>query len=128
MKSSALNTDKQEFTPDDIRYTTHDGKLYAIALGWPEDGELVAHTLYKGNPYLAVDRSAMSSCHRIAHAKLQWEQRGDGLHLQLPAQKPEADESAYVFRITPAPANNGCPSPATSPKTISDTEASPSQP
>ncbi len=33
--SSAKNSDRQEFTAEDIRFTTHNGALYAIALGWP---------------------------------------------------------------------------------------------
>jgi alpha-L-fucosidase len=32
--TSAMDTDRQEFTPEDIRYTTHNDALYAIALGW----------------------------------------------------------------------------------------------
>jgi alpha-L-fucosidase len=106
VKSSALNTDKQEFTAEDIRYTTRDGKLYAIALGWPAAGKLLIHTLYKGNPYLA---GAVCEVSLLGSSEeLQWQQREDGLHLQLPAQKPDPDESAYVFRITSAPASGRC--------------------
>ena len=49
--SSALNTDAQEFTPQDIRFTTRGGVLYAIALGWPAGGELRIRSLARGLPY-----------------------------------------------------------------------------
>lgn len=105
VKSSALNTDKQEFTPQDIRFTTHGAALYAIALGWPANGEILIHTLFHDTPYLAspiCDVKLLGS-----NAVLKWEQTTDGLHLHLPAQKPQADEGSYVFRITHAQ-SGGC--------------------
>jgi len=36
-------------TAEDIRFTTKDGVLYAIALGWPRDGLLRIHTLAEGS-------------------------------------------------------------------------------
>ena len=50
--SSAKYSDQQEFTAEDIRFTTHNGALYAIALGWPASGELRIRSLWKGLPYL----------------------------------------------------------------------------
>ena len=47
--SSAMYSDQQQFTPQDIRFTTHNRALYAIALGWPKSGT-PDHTLWKGNP------------------------------------------------------------------------------
>jgi alpha-L-fucosidase len=35
----------QPMTPDDIRFTTQGGALYAIALGWPRDGVMRIQTL-----------------------------------------------------------------------------------
>jgi alpha-L-fucosidase len=95
VSSSALNTDKQEFTPNDIRFTTHNGALYAIALGWPASGKLHIHTLYRANPYLSGPVCSVDLLG--TQGKLTWTQEDDGLHIQLPAKAP--DEPAFVFRI-----------------------------
>jgi len=111
--TSALNTDRQEFTPDDVRYTTRNGALYAIALGWPASGELRLRTLFRGNPYLA---SAVCSVQLLgSNPPLTWTQQEDGLHIQLPAAKP--DEPAFVFRIQESKnARTACAAASTSSK------------
>ncbi len=43
--SSAKNSDQQEFTSEDIRFTTNNGALYAIALGWPANSEMRIRSL-----------------------------------------------------------------------------------
>jgi len=93
--SSAANTDRQEFTPQDVRFTTQNGALYAIALGWPTNGKLRLHTLWSGTPYLS---GAVCSVQLLGStAQLTWSQRDDGLYIKLPETKP--DEQAFVFRI-----------------------------
>ncbi len=99
--SSALNTDRQVYTPQDIRFTTHGDTLYAIALGWPESGKLRVHSLWAGTPYL---RGPVCTIQLLGtNERLTWKQRDDGLYIDLPNVKPE--EPAFVFRIT-QPANN----------------------
>ncbi len=93
--SSALNTDKQEFTPADIRFTTNNGALYAIALGRPASGDLHIHSLYRGAPYLGVPVCSVNLLG--TGGELKWTQEDDGLHIAFPATAPE--EAAYVFRI-----------------------------
>ncbi len=93
--SSALDTDNQEFTAADIRYTTHNGALYAIALGWPDGSELRLRSLYRGNPYLSSNVCSVQLLGK--DGELEWRQQEDGLHVQLPAKRP--DEPAYTFRI-----------------------------
>ncbi len=93
--SSALDTDRQEYTAEDIRYTTHDGALYAIALGWPAGGELRLHSLYRGNPYLSGEVCSVRLLG--TEGDLQWTLEDDGLHIKLPGTKP--DELAFTFRI-----------------------------
>jgi alpha-L-fucosidase len=93
--SSAKNTDKQEFTPEDIRFTTQGAVLYAIALGIPANGELRVHTLWKGNPYL---KGAVCSVELLgSRNKIAWTQAEDGLRIELPQDPP--DEPALTFRI-----------------------------
>jgi alpha-L-fucosidase len=93
--SSALDTDIQQYTPEDIRFTTNNGALYAIALGRPASGELHIHTLYGGAPYLPGPVCSVSLLG--ASGELAWTQMDDGLHIKLPAAMP--DEPAFVFRI-----------------------------
>ena len=50
--STAKNSDIQAYTPEDIRFTTRDGNLYATALGWPASGQLRIQVLGSGLPYL----------------------------------------------------------------------------
>ncbi|MDE3162493.1 MAG: alpha-L-fucosidase [Acidobacteriota bacterium] len=104
VKSHALYTDQQQFTPEDIRFTTHNGALYAIALGWPAGGTLRVHTLWQGTPYL---NGPVCSVQLLGSPdKLVAEQRTDGLYIQLPAQAP--DEPAYAFRILTRSASGTC--------------------
>jgi alpha-L-fucosidase len=83
------------FTAQDIRFTTKNGNLYAIALGWPEDGELTIRALSTAGKMRVKTVALLGS-----NKKVTWNQQADGLHLQLPA-KPKSDY-AYSFRITPA--------------------------
>ena len=47
--SSDFNEGKaRPYTSEDIRFTTKDDKLYAVAMGWPETGKLTIKTLAKG--------------------------------------------------------------------------------
>jgi alpha-L-fucosidase len=90
-----LNTDRQEYTAEDIRYTTHNGALYAIALGWPAGGELRLHTLYRGNPYLGDEICSVRLLGSSSDLSSTLED--DGLHIKLPQTKP--DEPAFTFRL-----------------------------
>lgn len=93
--STARNSDRQQFTSQDIRFTTHNGALYAIALGWPQGGDLRIHTLFRGTPYL---EGPVCGIQLLGSPQpLQWSQQTDGLHILLPAKQP--DEPAYTFRI-----------------------------
>ena len=98
VKSSAKNSDRQQYTPADIRFTTHNGALYAIALGWPASGKLRIHVLWRGTPYL---RGPVCSVRLLGSSgALSFSQKSDGLYLDLPKAKP--DEPAYAFRILSA--------------------------
>lgn len=106
VKSSAKNSDLQQYTSADIRFTTHDGALYAIALGWPADNTLRVHSLWRKTPYLP---GPVCSVRLLgSDAALGFSQKEDGLYIDLPKTKP--DEAAYVFRIAAAKGNaaGGC--------------------
>lgn len=83
------------FSSQDIRFTTKNGKLYAIVLGWPTDGQIVVHSLDKSSGYKVGDISLLGSS-----IKIDWKQQADGLHIDgLPAKAPGM--YAYSFEITP---------------------------
>jgi alpha-L-fucosidase len=73
------------YTADDIRFTTKGKTLYAIALGWPENGKMIIKSLAK-----TVD-SAQNKINRIEllgyKGKLNFEQTADGLTVNLPDKK-----------------------------------------
>jgi alpha-L-fucosidase len=93
--SSAKDSDRQEFTPEDVRFTTHNGALYAIALGWPATGELRVRSLALGLPYL---KTPVCGVTLLGSAEpISFHQERDGLHILLPKAPP--DEPAFTFRI-----------------------------
>jgi alpha-L-fucosidase len=79
------------FTAQDLRFTTHNGLLYAIELGWPTNGESVIHSL----PATGVQ---VQEVRLLGYdGKLHWRQQPDGLHITLPGAP--VGEYAYTFRI-----------------------------
>ena len=88
------DTNLRPYTPEDFRFTTKGDVLYVIGLAWPTNGEAVIHSLAPsvgGQPVQSVGLLG-------SDAKLQFEQRADGLHVRLPAQVP--GKFAYVLRLT----------------------------
>jgi len=111
--TTAMNSDRQQYTPADIRFTTHRGTLYAVALGWPAGGTLRIHSLWRGTPYL---RGPICSVRLLGSPDaLAFSQKDDGLYISLPKTAP--DEPAFTFQIlssggsgcknSPAPSGSG---------------------
>jgi len=88
------DTDTENYKPEDFRFTTKGGVLYAIGLAWPTNGEAVIHSLARTVGTEPVQSVALLG----SDAKLQFEQRPDGLHVQLPGQAPA--KYAYALRVT----------------------------
>jgi len=103
--TSAKDSDRQEFTAQDIRFTTRNGTLYAIALGWPASGELRIRSLADGLPYF---RGPVCQVKLLGTSEtIPFHQDSDGLHLSLPAQPPR--EPAFAFRIMePSDGSGSC--------------------
>ncbi|MFB3827748.1 MAG: alpha-L-fucosidase [Bryobacteraceae bacterium] len=81
---------------EDIRFTRKGNRLFAIALGWPEDGKLRIRTLKQGA------RIASGGIAKISllgsQAPVRWKQTAEALEVQLPAEKP--CKHAYALRLT----------------------------
>jgi len=85
--------DVARYTPEDFRFTARGDTLYAIGLAWPSSGEAVVRSLAAtagGAPVQSVTLVGPNST-------LRFDQRADGLHIQLPAQPPSP--FAYSLRI-----------------------------
>jgi alpha-L-fucosidase len=81
------------FTDEDIRFTTRDGELYAIALGWPESGILPIKSLS-----LSAYNVEIKSVELIGFdGDLKWDRTDTALEINLPENKP--CEHAFVFKI-----------------------------
>jgi alpha-L-fucosidase len=88
------DTDTAKYTAEDFRFTTKGDDVYAIGLAWPTSREAVIHSLAKTVGTEPVQSVAMLG----GDAKLRFEQRADGVHVQLPAEAPA--KHAYVLRLT----------------------------
>ena len=87
------DTDTAHYTAEDFRFTTKDHALYAIGLAWPTTGEAVIRSLAA-----TVGSQSVQSVSLLGtDAKPTFQQRPDGLHVQLPAQPPA--KYAYVLRV-----------------------------
>jgi alpha-L-fucosidase len=84
------------FTADDIRFTTKGKTLYAIALGWPGEKGSLIKSLAASSPQLNGEKITSVSMPGYTD-KLNWQQTGEGLKVQMPAQQP--GKNAVVFKI-----------------------------
>ncbi|MGA3106567.1 MAG: alpha-L-fucosidase [Terriglobales bacterium] len=88
------DTDTAHYTPEDFRFTTKADALYAIGLAWPTNGEAVIRSLAATLGSQSVQSVSLLG----SDAKPKFQQRPDGLHVQLPSQPPV--KYAYVLRLT----------------------------
>jgi alpha-L-fucosidase len=90
-KGASFNEGNLKYTAKDIRFTTKGDTLYALALGWPEDGRLVVKSL-------ATPAGKVSSVALLGNAgNLEWKQTDEGLVVTMPAQKP--CEHVFALKI-----------------------------
>jgi alpha-L-fucosidase len=87
------DTESKPYTAEDYRFTTKDGALYAIELGWPKTGEAIIHALATG----VGTRDVASVTLLGSTAPLTFQQGADGLHIHLPAEP--VGQYAYAYRI-----------------------------
>lgn len=75
-----------DYTARDIRFTTKGDKtLYAIALGWPEEGKITIRSLAR----LPETTGAVRDVQLLGHAgRLEWTHDAEGLTVELSAGKP----------------------------------------
>lgn len=91
------DTNTKPYTPEDFRFTTHGGHLYAIEMAWPANGQAMIHSIM---PSMAVRKVTLLA----TGASIAFQQKADGLHLELP--KRPSGLRAYVYRIDTSMASN----------------------
>jgi alpha-L-fucosidase len=88
------DTDTAKYTTEDFRFTTKGDVLYVIGLVWPRNGEAVIHSVAP-----AVGSEPVYSITLLGgEAKVEFDQRADGLRVRLPGNPPA--KYAYVLRLT----------------------------
>jgi alpha-L-fucosidase len=83
------------YTAEDIRFTTREGCLYAIALDWPADGIVHVKSLNDGVEVLSQGITSVSLLG--SDQALEWTMDKEGLHVLLPAERP--CDHAYSLKI-----------------------------
>jgi alpha-L-fucosidase len=83
------------FTAKDIRFTTKDGNLYVIFMGWPEKRDNIR--LRYITPSNA-DAGTVSSVTLLGHGPIQWQQDTTGLYVDLPDTAPT--DFAHALEVT----------------------------
>jgi len=88
------DTDTVSYTPQDFRFTTKSGSLYAIEMEWPTSGEALIHSLAAG---IAGQHAVSGVTLLSTGAHLTFAQKPDGLHVDIPKDAP--GKYAYVYKI-----------------------------
>jgi alpha-L-fucosidase len=79
---SFTDTNRKPYTGEDFRFTTKGDTLFAIALAWPENSQMIVKSL-------GDDVGKVTDVELLGHAgRLEWEQSDTGLSVELPAMRP----------------------------------------
>ena len=97
-KVSAYQLSKLEFDHTDIRFTSKGDALYAIALGWPDEGKILIRSLAENS----ADYPRQIRMVELLGSKsaVKWTRGAQGLEIRLPNVPP--CKYAFSFRILPA--------------------------
>lgn len=93
-KGDAADVHSDTLTAKDYRFTTKGEIVYAIAFGWPEDGEFKIRSLGRnGVLKREIRQVSMPGCNE----KLIFIRKDDALYVKVPDKKP--CDCAYVLRV-----------------------------
>jgi len=87
-------SNRMDFTAQEVRFTTKGGTLYAFFMGWPQK-EIVVEPLRTSSPYVVgrIERVAL-----LGHGiPLEWKHDERGLAVQLPPERP--CDHGYALKI-----------------------------
>jgi alpha-L-fucosidase len=87
---------REPFTGQDIRFTTREDALYAIALDWPGP-EMVIKSMASGSDVRAEQISEITLLGRPE--RLDWSQDEEGMHVVLPTDRPCDHAFALKLRL-----------------------------
>jgi len=80
--AQGFNEANHRYTARDFRFMQRGGDLFAFALAWPDDGQLLVRSLATGG-------GRVEDVRLLGHpGKLAWSQTSQGLAVSLPAEKP----------------------------------------
>ena len=84
-----------KYNAKEIRFTTKGPTLYAIALGWPENGKMVVRSLAKPD---GQDVNAITKVEVLGYdGQVEWKQTAEGLEVAVPQKK--VSEYTCALRI-----------------------------
>jgi alpha-L-fucosidase len=85
------------FTAQDVRFTAKGDTLYAIVLAWPEERRVAIKSLGADSAFSKTEIKKVALVG--SKTKLKWNRGADGLHVDLPAEKPSG--RAFALKIWP---------------------------
>ena len=94
----AYQLSRYKFDHTDIRFTTKGDVLYAFALGWPSDNQVLIKSLASTLPH--YERQIRKVELLGAKSEVSWTRGPDGLSIRVPQDPP--CRHAYSFKILPA--------------------------
>jgi alpha-L-fucosidase len=77
---------RKAFSAEDVRFTTRDGRVYALVLDWPSDGRLCIRSLAAGSVNLAREVESVELLG--SRDTLKWARDASCLRVELPERPP----------------------------------------
>ena len=94
INAQGFNEGKTTYSSKDIRFTTKNGILYAIVLGWPEDGKIIIKSLSTNN---LLYPNKVKQVEMLGAGRVRFESGRSGLTVTLLSKK--SSDIAFVLKI-----------------------------
>ena len=94
INAQGFNEGKTSYSSKDIRFTTKNGILYAIVMGWPEDGKVVIKSLSTSH---LTNKKNIKQVELLGSGNVKFVSGADGLTVTLPAKK--SSDIAFILKI-----------------------------